>query len=403
MKNFLRATAAAAAVLSLISCGGGTTVPQVIGEIPVPTNPPKFSFDIGFVDSGHYYVTDRTNQSLDVFDTTTLASTAVIKGGATPFAGVVNNANGSANNDKSGPDGVVAIPGTSILYVGDAGSVKVVDASLKQVIANIPIPSFSSTGTPGAPPTVFRADEGCYDPDDQLMMFAHPGDSPVFATWISTKAGDNYKIVAQYPFMTATGGLEQCAYDHASASFYLNNDATPTNTHGEVDIFTAASVKSGNPVISTSPAPFPLDKCNPTGLALGPGTDMIVMCAPDPGDPLISYIFNRTNGTKLATVKLGGADQVAYDSVSNRYFLALRYWSDTGISNISSANAASSPLFQPILGVVDASSYAIVAKVPAGRNCHSVAVDGPNHKAFVPHDSGATAFPNTGVTVVSTQ
>jgi hypothetical protein len=389
MENCIRATALAAAALSLISCSGGAQ-PQQIAEIPIPGNPSTFSFDIGWVDqTGHYFVTDRTNKALDMFDTTTLAATAVITYPILPgFAGI--GANG--NNDKSGPDGVVGIAGTSILYVGDVGSVKIVDSSLKQVIKNIPI------NPPGkSAPSAFRADEGCYDPDDNLMMFAHPGDSPPFATWINTNTGK----ITQYSF-TDSIGLEQCAYDPGTKSFYLNNDGTTANPQGEVNVFLASSIVAGT---FASPKSYPLGKCNPTGLALGPGNDMLVGCAPSLGDPLTSLILDRTTGATVATVKLGGADQVAYDSVSNRYFMALRYWTNSGVSNIGATTPflGPAPQFNPILGVIDASSHAIVATLPAGKNDHSVAVDGPKHLVFVPHDSGGgSGFPSAGITVYST-
>src|SRR5258708_4117542 len=298
MENCIRATALAAAVLSLISCSGGAQ-PQQIAESPIPGNPSTFTFDIGWVDqTGHYFITDRTNKALDMFDTTTLAATAVITGGTTPFVGI------GANSDKSGPDGVVGITGTSILYVGDVSSVKIVDSSLKQVIKNIPInPPGKST------PSGLRADEGCYDPDDKLMMFAHPADSPQFATWIDTTTGT---IKAQYSFTDpAEAGLEQCAYDPGTKRFYLNNHGTTANPKGQVDVFLASSVVAGTPAVTKS---YPLGKCNPTGLALGPGNDMLIACAPDVGDPLTSLILDRTTGATVATVKLGGADQVAYDS-----------------------------------------------------------------------------------------
>src|ERR1700738_4400978 len=141
MEKCIRATALAAAMLSLISCSGGTQ-PQQIAELPIPGNPSSFSFDIGWVDqTGHYYVTDRTNKSLDMFDTTTLATPTLIT--STPaFAGP------NSNSDKAGPDGRVGLPGTSLLYVGDVNSVKIVDSSLKKVIQNIPITSpFTSAVT----------------------------------------------------------------------------------------------------------------------------------------------------------------------------------------------------------------------------------------------------------------
>jgi hypothetical protein len=256
------------------------------------------------------------------------------------------------------------------------------------VTKNIPIAPPGSSTASG-----FRADEGCYDADDKLMMFAHPGDSPPFITWIST---DTQAVIAQLT-MPGASGLEQCAYDSGTKSFLINNDGTPSFPDGELDVIAASSVVAKAPVVK---AAFGLPNCGPAGLALGPGTDVLVGCAPASGSPLTSLILNRVTGATVATVPLAGADQVAYDPSSNRYFMALRFWVETGTSIGGSATATS---YNPILGVVDAGSHAVVAKLPAGSNDHSVAVDHGTHRVFVPHTVGIAAFPTPGITIYSSQ
>lgn len=398
MKNVIRATALAAAALSLVSCGGGTTQPQLVGEIPTPNAKTAMVFDISWVDpTGHYYLADRTNKAIDMIDSTTLATTAVITGGATPFTGAALNPDGSANNAQSGPDGVVGTTG-SLLYIGDVGAVKIVDTAQKATTQPIKI-NVPKTTTQ----TLYRVDEGCYDPDDKLLMYATPEEaSGPFITWIDTTTNT---VKAQYFYDLAVdpnyGGLEQCVYDSSTKSFYINNDATTTNPEGQVDVFLASAVVAATmtapPAIAKS---YPLGGCNPTGMALGPGKDLLIACTPDTGKALTSLILDRTTGSTVATLKLGGADQVAYDSVSNRYYMPLRFWVDSGVSIGTKAPGSS---YNPILGIVDASSHAILYKLPAGRNCHSVAVDGAAHHVFVPHTSGASAFPNPGISVFSTQ
>ena len=70
------------------------------------------SFDISFVDPviGLYILGDRTNQAVDVIDTTTNAVLTQLKGG---FVGA------TGNNDTSGPDGVMIV-GHREVWVGDA-------------------------------------------------------------------------------------------------------------------------------------------------------------------------------------------------------------------------------------------------------------------------------------------
>src|SRR5262249_27741335 len=121
-----------------------------------------------------------------------------------------------------------------------------------------------------------------------------------------------------------SAGLEACAYDHATGTFLINNDGSTANPNGEVDVIPASFVLQGtpqNPVQLTLPVPsaangfkiFPLGNCDPTGLDLGPGTDMVISCRQGTaGVPLTVIIMNRTNGTKLATLNAGGGDQITY-------------------------------------------------------------------------------------------
>src|ERR1700694_4033570 len=45
------------AVIHFISCSGGPGQPRQLAEIPVPNNPSKFTFDIGYADqAGHDFI-----------------------------------------------------------------------------------------------------------------------------------------------------------------------------------------------------------------------------------------------------------------------------------------------------------------------------------------------------------
>jgi hypothetical protein len=375
-RQLLFALTLGASVL-LASCGGGSspssttassfTSPTIKTTIAVPNSAtPPFSFDISYADSGKYFLADRNNAAVDVVDTKSNTLIAQIHGG---FTGV------GATSDTSGPDGLVGIPGTNTVYVGDVNAVKVVDVAAQQVVSTIPI---STAG--------HRVDEGCYDPDDNLVMFSSPGETPPFATFISTKT---QAIVAKLTFATSTG-LEACVYDSKSKSFIVNNDSTPANPEGEANVIAASTVVAGTPAVSKV---FPLGTCAPTGLALGPNNDMLVGCSPPAGKPLITLILDRTTGATLASLPFGGVDQVAYDPVSNRYFLPARF-------ETSSGTAASSG-FTPILGVVDASTRTLIDQLPVGTGVHSVAVDGASGQAYVPFQPGTAAFPNGGILVVT--
>jgi len=358
----------------LSACGGGddspkATPPKLVTNIAVPNaTSPAFSFDISYAEGGFYYLADRNNKAVDVVDTQSNTLAAQIAG---PFAGT------GATTDTSGPDGIVGITGQHTIYVGDVDSVKVIDTNARQIVNTIPI---STSGQ--------RVDEGCYDPDDHLVMIASPGDTPPFVSFISTIT----QTVTQKLAFNGSSGLEACAYDPNSKSFLINNDGTAANPQGEVDVIAAASAAAGAAVVSKS---FPLGNCAPAGIVLGPGNDVLIGCDPPAGDPLITLILDRTSGAVLATVPFGGVDQVAYDATSNRYFLPARHYVTTGTAAASG--------FTPEMGVIDGASRRLLFQVPVGTGAHSVAVDGARQLVYVPYQAGAAGFPNGGISVFTTQ
>jgi len=393
--------AAIAATLILGGCGGGggggnslNTGPEALIKVPNVVSGTNFSFDISDVDSakGRIYFTDRNNKSVDVIDIKTNTVLKQITGGfagCNPLPTCVG-----AINPKSGPDGLNRIPGTTFIYVGDVNSVKIIDTQTDTVVNTIPIGGASG----------FRADEGCYDPDHKIFMIASPDEAIPFATFIDTTT---QKIIATLLFTdpgTGAGGppsagLEACVYDHGTASFLVNNDGSTANPNGEVDVIPAAAILVGTPaapVTLTLPAiapgngfkVFPLGNCDPTGIDLGPGTDMISECRQGTaGVPLTTQILNRTNGAVLATINLGGGDQVVYDPSLNRYYVAASRWTASGLSSGSACTAASP--CTPVLGIIDAVTRTLIANPQTGNNAHSVTVDATTHQVYMPYSSAA--------------
>lgn len=373
--------------LLLAACGGGGgSGPRQLGSVTpingvgVGTN---FGFDLGLVVGNRYYVTDRNNAAVDVFDTATSAQVAQIQGtGANAFAGLGHTSTGAVDNSISGPDGINAVG--SLLYAGDVNSVKVIDPATQQVIKSIVV------GTSGK-----RADEGCVDSVHGLYMISTPEADTPFSTFINTTT---QAIVAQVNFTDASGapsaGLEQCRYDAASDTFYVNNDGTTANPHGELVAMPGASIRAiaaGATVNYTALAGVRMyseGNCDPTGLALGPGNDIAVNCREGTtGAPLLVQIMDRTNGTILASVNAGGGDQLEYDAATNRYYSAASRWTATGKASTGGACSAASPC-TPVLSIIDAASRTVAVYLPSGNNAHSVAVDPVTSKAFVPVSSG---------------
>src|SRR5476649_1153427 len=182
--------------LALVGCGGGgsnnssppaATGPVVLTTIPVTgiNSTVSFAFDLGQVDApaNRYYLTDRTNQSVDVVDTTSNTLIHQFKNG---FAGCRTTPNGpldptclavagvAVNNDASGPDGLDVV-GTNI-FVGDVNSLHVIDK-----VSGTTIKTITIGGTSG-----LRADEGCFDSVDGLYAISSPAESPPFMTIVDT-------------------------------------------------------------------------------------------------------------------------------------------------------------------------------------------------------------------------
>jgi hypothetical protein len=378
------ASVAMAALLG--ACGGGSNngmpVSQSVAKVAVPglADNANFSFDLGMVVNGKYYVTDRNNKAVDVVDVVTLDITQVKGSGASAFAGA------NASNAVSGPDGINAITGTPLIFVGDVDNVRVVDSRTNTVVNSIRV------GTTGD-----RADEGCFDADHHLYMISTPDADTPFASFIDTST---QQLVATVRWIdvngSPAGGNEACVYDTASKSFLVNNDNTVANPHGELEVIPVASIQAVPPGATVdvftlaNVKRFPLGNCDPTGLDLGPGTDAIVECRQgDAGAPLTTLIVDRTSGAMLANIAFGGGDQVAFDPVSNRYFVAGSRWHASGKNDQGGGCAANNPC-TPMLGVIDAGTRQLTMMVPTGNNAHSVAVDPVHSQVFVPFSSAAS-------------
>jgi YVTN family beta-propeller protein len=336
------------------------------------------------VSGNRYYVTDRNNAAVDVFDTGTNQQVGQIKGtGANAFAGS-RTTNGSVDNSISGPNGINMVG--NLLYVGDVNSVKIIDPSTQQVIKVIQV------GTSGK-----RADEACVDATHNLYMIATPEADTPYLTLINT---NTQSIVGTVMFTDASGapsaGLEACQYDAAGDTFYINNDGTTANPHGEFVAMPGAAIRaiptggSANYTDLAGVRMYNEGNCDPTGLALGPGNEVAVGCREaTTGAPLLVQIMDRTNGRILASVNAGGGDQMEYDAATNRYYNAASRWTASGKASTNGSCSAASPC-TPVLSIIDAATHAVVAKLATGNNAHSVAVDSATSKAFMPISS-ATA------------
>ena len=335
---------------------------QQSAKISLPNVPPQkgsFSYDIGWVDPGthRYYLADRTNKGIDLIDTTSNTYlTTLAKGNFEGFTG---------SPDTSGPDGILAVPADHQLWAGDAHSlVKVVDVSSGAIVATV------STGGSN------RADELAYDPQDHLILIANDADDPPFLSFISTTSR---KVVGKIPYPNATNGLEQPVWDPANDMFYQSVPATKANPGGEIDKIDPKTMK----VVAI----YAVTDCQPAGLVLGPSEHLLLGCSGDAiaaGARAQTIIMDAVDGYILATLtQIGGSDQVAYNPGDNRFYLAARLMTSTGMKGGATT---------PVLGVIDAGTNEWVANLTTGAGAHSVAVDPGNNRVYVPIPSGIAVF-----------
>ncbi len=385
---------------------------KLLTTVPIPTSlVPLRAFDISWLDpnSQLYYLGDRSNKSVDVVDARTNIFLRHITGG---FKGVVFKAGPGgvgqvADNDKSGPNGVVV--SGHFLFVTDAPSrVVTIDLRTDQIVLGGDV---STGGTDGN-----RADELAFDPQDRLLLVVNNADDPPFASLIKVNADGaltvnqnecstsvhppcriTFKNFGPNKDKTATNGAEQPVWEPKTRRFYISIP--------EVNGVTSdGAVAKINPHTGAVEATFPVEFCQPAGLTVGPNQDLLLGCSvvfdtagnawdsknPNSIAAPTQIIMDANTGTIDASVAgVGGSDEVWFNPGDRRYYTASRN-NPTG----------------PVLGVIDAESQTLVQIVPtvntAGKitdppfpagTSHSVAVDPRNNHALVPLPAN-NVFPN---------
>src|SRR5215471_9619232 len=310
-----------------------------VATIAIPGNKLD-NFDIGAVDSNasRYYLADRSNSAIDIFDT----QKRTYLGRVTGFVGTKRDANGRAVGNQSGPNGIALDPSRHELWVGDGDStVKVIDvaANPAKLVATI------STGGQR------RADELTVDPIDGVVLVGNNADRPTYVTLISTKP--DHAIVAKIVMPEADDGIDQPTYVPETGLFYAS-----------VPVWKGEKNHGGLAVIDPKTAKFvkliPIDDCMPAGSFHGPGTNLVVGCAAGSQasgmGPATVIIDVKTEKVVNVVHEVGGEDEVWYDAASHRYYTGSRD--------------------QPggaVLGVIDANTNRFIGSAPTGQNAHSVA------------------------------
>jgi hypothetical protein len=319
-----------------------------------PTNYGAYGFDISWVNNStqKYYLTDRTNNAIDLVDAATDTFIGFIgKGqytGTRPCPGHPRDLRHCA-----GPNGVVT-DDLGHVWAGDgAGNIIEADATKPStaIIRKIP--------TGGR----FRVDELAYDPIDKILMTSNDGDVPPFLTFISVTDGS---VLGHNFYPKDQDGMEQPVWDRDTGWFYQN---VPGKTN-RIDVFDPH--KLPNPVKS-----FPVEckggvlDLTLSGLTAGPNGRLMTACGSVGGLSLDA----RTGQIGKTVSQVGDTDEVWYDPGTNSYYFA---HTTQGATELSMAAAGA-------VGVVNAATEEFVTEIPfEGGGVHSVAVNAVNKHVFVP-------------------
>ena len=291
-----------------------------INRIPIPPIAGKTaSIDIMEIDQASHllYVTDRTDNGLDIFDV------------STPCAKFVKTV-----DLGQGPNGVVV-----------AKNVNKVFATLNDstvAIIDIATPGSEKVLTKVATGGKKRADEIDYDPKDKKVYVANSDDGIVTVIDAVTNA-----IVKKFDNMG--DALEQPRYDSSDGMMYLTSS-------GQNAIF------QFDPGKDTLVKKFDVGtKCDPNGLAINPTTNHAFLgCSSRSANVAVEW--DLAAGKAVATFDQAGAgDAVFYSPKADRFFFAASNFNRGALMAIFSANPVK-----------------FVTGIPTAVGSHGVAYDETN-------------------------
>ncbi|MBV9199667.1 MAG: hypothetical protein JOY83_08050 [Alphaproteobacteria bacterium] len=396
--------ATAAAGMSLATAGAALAAPctgpgaptdtetKCLTAVQIPGNPLR-SFDISWVNPflNQYYFADRSNAGIEVINTA--SNTFQLR--LTGFVGIKLNANGTVNNNISGPDGVTS---HGIWVYGGDG-----DSTLK--VFNVFTPPTFTNGVPGIAPAqvistggTTRVDEMALTADGKLLLAANNAEDPPFATLFNANGDSGVSNVSKIiqikvdPTIIPPGfglSLEQPAWEPVTQRFYTSIPIIANNPAGcnygqlagpitcdggmlVVDPAHPAAVYGAfDPATNTGVVP--LNNCGPNGATVGPGSNLLLGCTPNNNPSnTTTLVINAINKNYSHIAGINGSDEVWFNSGDQRYY--------TG-SSANRLNGATTAT--PVLGVIDGTSV-LIETILQGSGSHSVAADCINNSIFVP-------------------
>ncbi len=416
-------------------------------------------FDLGLVDPANhrYYVTDRSQNAVLVYDT--LTDTPSVIGPAVPAAGQIGQgaftgaiccaANRAANfNPLTGPNAAIVTPGAQslgtskfgLVWVSDGDStVKVFDAAtglmVGKAVTGVSADFMSATAIDsciraGIGCGDFRADEASFDPADNILLVSNGDPGVPFITLIDTTnptCANNSCVKFQTFFDgTSTPGPITC----------------PAGT-GVLGAIQAGILPAGTPVPPCADAPGGQGGIG--GSAFNPNTKRFLVAntqnTSNPADGEVTEINPKTGrvtnsfqlkglGCQASFIVIGPPPNVLvacenFVSPGPITFQPSEIIIDGGtgkiITVITQVGGVDQAAFNstdnryyvaardmpggPRLGVIDAVTNTWLQNVPTGANAHSVAADPTTNHIFVPLQPSPScrAFSNFGCIAVYAQ
>lgn len=356
-----------------------------------------YGFDISWVDpvTQTYYLGDRSNAAIDVVNASTGTFLKQITA-SPPFSGA------TGNNNTSGPNGVVTgvRSGQDCLFAGNGNS----------HVLSFALPSGSQVGNLSTGGTQ-RTDEMAFDSKDGILIVANNADTPPFATLIGVGAKCGMVINKKITFANATNGAEQPVWNPTDDMFYLSVPSISGTVSAPGPTGAMAQI---NPISGAIVQEFPVNYCQPAGLALGPSQTLLMGCSmvydtvgnlwfgadTNTADPL--QVIIDTTGSYIYVPGIGSSDEVAYNSSDNHWYTGSQN-SQYSPHPVASTKGGLSMTDEGagVLGVIDGTSQNLDQVVPTmdvpavtgkhvSGSSHSVAVNAGNSWVFVPMPANNT-------------
>jgi hypothetical protein len=391
-------------------------------------------FDLGLVDTANhrYYVTDRSQATVLVYDT--LTDTPSVIGPAVPSVGQIGfgftgaiccAANRAANfNPLTGPNAAIVTPGAQglgttkfgLVWVSDGDStVKLFDGATGAMVSKVVTGVSANFGPGGVDECIrtgdsacgdFRADEASFDPKDNILLVSNGDPGVPFATLIDTTnptcgglPPGNSCVKFQIFFdSTAPPGPIPCSTYSTSGVLGAISQTTQSCARapggqggigGSAFNPTTGRFLVANTQNTSNPADSEITEidpktgkvtndfqlaglgCQPSFIVIGPPPNVLVACENFAGPITFrpsEIVINGTTGKIIKIITQVGGVDQAAFNPTDNRYYVAARDNPTG----------------PVLGVIDAVTNTWLQNVSTGSNAHSVAADPTTSHIFVP-------------------